>query len=90
VRQRHIAFESVKLNERDNLENLGTEGRMVLKQVLKTMGLLLRSRSSSLCVGSNGGMPPAGFEPTISVDERPQTYALDRAVTGTGRKIDSR
>ena len=25
-----------------------------------------------------------GFEPTISVDERPQTYALDRAATGTG------
>jgi len=24
------------------------------------------------------------FEPTISVDERPQTYALDRAATGAG------
>ena len=29
-------------------------------------------------------MPPVGFEPTISVGERPQTYALDRAATGTG------
>jgi len=29
-------------------------------------------------------MPPLGFEPTISVGERPQTYALDRAATGTG------
>jgi hypothetical protein len=29
-------------------------------------------------------MPPAGLEPTISAGERPQTYALDRAVTGTG------
>jgi hypothetical protein len=28
-------------------------------------------------------MPPVGFEPTISAGERPQTYALDRAVTGT-------
>jgi hypothetical protein len=28
--------------------------------------------------------PPVGFEPTISASERPQTYALDRAVTGTG------
>ena len=28
-------------------------------------------------------MPPAGFEPTISADERPQTYALDRADTKT-------
>ena len=25
-----------------------------------------------------------GFEPTISADGRPQTYALDRAATGTG------
>ena len=29
-------------------------------------------------------MPTLGFEPTISAGERPQTYALDRAVTGTG------
>jgi len=29
-------------------------------------------------------MPPVGFEPTISVGEMPQTYALDRAATGTG------
>jgi hypothetical protein len=26
-----------------------------------------------------------GFEPTVSADERPQTYALDRAATGTGK-----
>ena len=29
-------------------------------------------------------MPPVGFEPAISAGERPQTYALDRAATGTG------
>jgi hypothetical protein len=29
-------------------------------------------------------MPPVGFEPTISAGERPQTYALERAATGTG------
>ena len=29
-------------------------------------------------------MPPVGFEPTIPADDRPQTYALDRAATGTG------
>ena len=29
-------------------------------------------------------MPWVGFEPTISAGERPQTYALDRAATGTG------
>jgi hypothetical protein len=28
-------------------------------------------------------MPPEGFEPTVSAGERPQTYDLDRAVTGT-------
>jgi len=31
-------------------------------------------------------MPPAGFKPTLSAGERPQTYALDRAATGTGPK----
>jgi len=29
-------------------------------------------------------MPPVRFEPTISAGERPQTYDLDRASTGTG------
>jgi len=29
-------------------------------------------------------MPPVGFEPTISADERPQTYALDRAAIRIG------
>ena len=30
-------------------------------------------------------MRPAGFEPAISAGERLQTYALDRAATGTGK-----
>ena len=30
-------------------------------------------------------MTPVGFEPTISAGERPQTHALDRAATGTGK-----
>ena len=29
-------------------------------------------------------MHPVGFEPMISAGEQPQTYALDRAATGTG------
>jgi hypothetical protein len=29
-------------------------------------------------------MLPVGFEPMISTDERPTTYALDRTATGTG------
>ena len=32
-------------------------------------------------------MPPVGFESTISAGERLQTYALDRAATGTGTKL---
>ena len=32
-------------------------------------------------------MPPAEFEPAISVGERPQTHALDRAATGTGERV---
>jgi len=29
-------------------------------------------------------MAPAGFEPTTSAGERPQTHGLDSAATGTG------
>jgi len=29
-------------------------------------------------------MPPVGFDPTDLAGERLQTYALDRAATGTG------
>jgi len=29
-------------------------------------------------------MPPVGFEPTVLAGERPNTYALDVAATGTG------
>ena len=31
-------------------------------------------------------MSPVGFEPTIPAGELPQTYALDRAATGTGNE----
>ena len=30
-------------------------------------------------------MPPMRFEPTIPAGERPQTYALDRTASGTGK-----
>ena len=36
---------------------------------------------------SQTSMPPVGFEPTISAGERPQTYALDHAATGTGNLL---
>ena len=34
-------------------------------------------------------MPPVRFELTTSADERPQTYALDRAATGTVKYLIS-
>jgi hypothetical protein len=34
-------------------------------------------------------MHSVGFEPTISADERRQTYALDRAAPGTGEMISN-
>jgi hypothetical protein len=30
-------------------------------------------------------MPPVGFETTVLASERPQTYVLDLAATGTGK-----
>jgi hypothetical protein len=33
-------------------------------------------------------MPPVVFEPTISAGEQPHTYALDRAATGTGQRVE--
>jgi hypothetical protein len=33
-------------------------------------------------------MSPVRFEHTISAGEQPQTYALDRAATGTGLQYD--
>jgi hypothetical protein len=32
-------------------------------------------------------IPPEGFEPTVSAGARPQTHALDRSASGTGRLL---
>jgi len=32
-------------------------------------------------------MPPAGFEPSVSAGERPQTHALDCVAIGNGINI---
>jgi hypothetical protein len=32
-------------------------------------------------------MPAVGFEPMIAAGERPETYALDPAATGTGKTL---
>jgi hypothetical protein len=50
----------------------------------------LSARLRDLCLTTHNThnkqtpMPPEEFEPTISAGERPQTYALERAATGTG------
>ena len=62
----------------------------------QSVGLLCTSdqlvAETSTCTTHNThntqtSMPPEGFEPTISAGERPQTYALDRAATGTGHRV---
>ena len=48
------------------------------------------ARRRGLCLTTHNtrnrqtSMSPVGFEPTVSAGEQPQTYALDRATTGTG------
>jgi hypothetical protein len=34
-------------------------------------------------------MPPGGFQPSVPVSERQQTYVLDRVATGIGQFIFS-
>jgi hypothetical protein len=59
---------------------------------LCTLSLLLCYNGPGFCLLSllyknttQTSMPSAGFEPTISAGERPQTLALDRWATGIGR-----
>ena len=50
------------------------------------------ARRRDLCLTAHNthnrqtSMSSVGLEPTISAGKRPQTYALDRAATGTGNK----
>jgi hypothetical protein len=32
-------------------------------------------------------MPPMGFEPTKSAEERPQSYAVDRVAAGASNRV---
>ena len=53
----------------------GSSGRVISSSQRPPPDNIQHSRQTS--------MPLVGFEPTISPGERPQTYALDRAATGT-------
>jgi len=57
----------------------------VARQPTVAQGLLIHKISRSHTTHNRqASMPPVGSETTISAGERPQTYALDRAATGTG------
>ena len=51
----------------------------------QSVGLLWTSDQLVAQHSQQTSMPPAGFEPTISTGERPQTHALNRVATGTDR-----
>ena len=65
-----------------------TQRRTTVRRTLLD-GWSARSRDLYLTTHStlnrHTSMPPVGFEPTISAGEQPQTHALDRAATETGK-----
>ena len=67
----------------DHTQRRTTVGRTTLeKWSARRRDLYLTTRNTH---NRQTSTPPVGFEPTISAGERPQTYALDRAATGTGK-----
>ena len=67
---------------RDHIQRRTTVGRTPLDEwSARRRDLYLTTHNTH---NGQTSLPPAGFEPTISAGERPQTYALDRAATGTG------
>jgi hypothetical protein len=77
------------------LGHLVTRGFLIThKDAPQSVGLLLdkwSARRSDLYLTTHNkqtSMPLVGFEPTIAAGERPQTYALDRAATGTGPVVE--
>ena len=66
----------------DHIHRRSTVGRTPLDELsARRRDLYLTTHNTH-----NGqiSMPPVGFKPKISAGERRQTYALDRAATGTG------
>jgi hypothetical protein len=66
----------------DHTQRRATVGRTPLDEWLaRRRDLYLTTHNTH---NRQTSIPPVGFEPSISAGERPQTYALDRAATGTG------
>ena len=67
----------------DHIQRRATVGRTPLNEwSVRRRDLYLTTHNTH---NRQTSMPRVGFEPTISTGERPKTYALDRAATGTGR-----
>ena len=61
----------------DHTQQLTTVGRTPLdERLVHRRDVYLTAHNTH---NGQTSMPPVGFEPTISADERLQTYALDRA-----------
>ena len=56
-------------------------GRTPLDEAARRRNLYLTTHNTRK---RRTSVSPVGFEPAISADELPQTYALDRAATGIG------
>ena len=68
----------------DHTQRRATFGRTPLNEwSVRRRGLYLTTHNTH---NRQISMPRVGFEPTISAGERPKTYALDRAATGTGNR----
>ena len=68
----------------DHTQRRTTVGRSPLDELsARLRDLYLTTHNSH---NRQTSMPSVGFEAAISAGERPQTYALDGAATGTGAK----
>ena len=67
----------------DHTQRRSTVGRTPLDEwSARSRDLYLTTHNTN---NRQTSMPAVGFEPTILAGERPQTYTLDRAATGTGK-----
>ena len=69
----------------DHTRRRTTVGRTPLDELISSSQRPLPDNTQQ---SQQTSMAPVGFEPTISAGERPRTYALKRAATGTGIDIN--
>jgi hypothetical protein len=77
-----VGFSLLVFEVFDHTQQRATVGRTPLDEwSIRRRDLYLTTHNTH---NRQTSMPPVGFELTISTDERPKIYALDRAATGTG------